>query len=68
MKKPSSPAELASSAPISAKSCSTSVTKLFVLITSIPAQSIIHLLGNPNFEVLRHDICFPLYAEGDKKI
>jgi UDP-glucuronate decarboxylase len=26
-------------------------------------QNIVHLLGNPYFEVLRHDITFPLYVE-----
>ncbi len=25
-----------------------------------------HLLGNPNFEVLRHDVTFPLYVEVDE--
>lgn len=28
--------------------------------------NIIHLLKNPMFEVLRHDICFPLYVEVDE--
>lgn len=28
--------------------------------------NIAHLLRNPNFEVLRHDICFPLYVEVDE--
>lgn len=28
--------------------------------------NIIHLLSNPMFEVLRHDICFPLYVEVDE--
>jgi len=28
-------------------------------------SNIAHLLSNPRFEVLRHDICFPLYAEVD---
>jgi len=28
--------------------------------------NIAHLLENPYFEVLRHDICFPLYAEVDE--
>ena len=28
--------------------------------------NIAHLLGNPYFEVLRHDICFPLYVEVDE--
>ncbi|HEX8949918.1 MAG TPA: UDP-glucuronic acid decarboxylase family protein [Dissulfurispiraceae bacterium] len=28
--------------------------------------NIIHLVGNPLFEVLRHDICFPLYVEVDE--
>lgn len=29
-------------------------------------RNIIHLLGNPYFEVLRHDITFPLYVEVDE--
>ncbi len=29
-------------------------------------DNIAHLLGNPFFEVLRHDICFPLYIEVDE--
>jgi len=29
-------------------------------------QNIINLLDNKNFEVLRHDICFPLYLEVDE--
>jgi UDP-glucuronate decarboxylase len=29
-------------------------------------DNIAHLLGNPNFEALRHDICFPLYVEVDE--
>jgi UDP-glucuronate decarboxylase len=28
--------------------------------------NIVHLLSNPYFEVLRHDICFPLYVEVDE--
>ena len=28
--------------------------------------NIAHLLGNPYFEVMRHDICFPLYMEADE--
>ncbi len=28
--------------------------------------NIAHLIGNPCFEVMRHDICFPLYAEIDE--
>jgi len=28
--------------------------------------NIVHLLQNPNFELLRHDICFPLYVEVDE--
>ncbi|SRR5579884_771006 len=28
--------------------------------------NIVHLLSNPYFEVLRHDICFPLYIEVDE--
>src|SRR6185503_17441339 len=29
-------------------------------------QNVGHLLGNPAFEVLRHDITFPLYVEVDQ--
>lgn len=29
-------------------------------------QNIAHLMGNPNFEVIRHDVCFPLYVEVDE--
>ena len=29
-------------------------------------QNIKHLLGNPNFEALRHDVTFPLYIEVDE--
>ncbi|MGD0884066.1 MAG: UDP-glucuronic acid decarboxylase family protein [Thermodesulfovibrionales bacterium] len=29
-------------------------------------ENIAHLLANPYFEVLRHDICFPLYVEVDE--
>jgi UDP-glucuronate decarboxylase len=29
-------------------------------------SNIAHLLSNPYFEVLRHDICFPLYVEADE--
>jgi len=29
-------------------------------------QNIIHLLDNPYFEVIRHDVCFPLYVEVDE--
>ena len=29
-------------------------------------QNIAHLLGNPRFELLRHDITFPLYVEVDE--
>src|SRR6202007_1305402 len=28
--------------------------------------NLIPLLGNPRFEALRHDICFPLYVEVDE--
>jgi UDP-glucuronate decarboxylase len=28
--------------------------------------NVAHLLGNHNFEILRHDICFPLYIEVDE--
>ena len=29
-------------------------------------MNIVHLLSNPCFEVIRHDICFPLYVEVDE--
>ncbi len=29
-------------------------------------QNIFHLLDNPYFEVIRHDVCFPLYVEVDE--
>jgi len=29
-------------------------------------DNIVHLLDNPYFEVIRHDICFPLYVEVDE--
>lgn len=29
-------------------------------------QNILHLLANPHFEILRHDITFPLYVEVDE--
>jgi len=29
-------------------------------------QNIAHLLANPYFEVIRHDVCFPLYVEVDE--
>ena len=29
-------------------------------------NNIAHLIGNENFELLRHDICFPLYVEVDE--
>jgi len=29
-------------------------------------QNIVHLLGNPYFEIVRHDITFPLYLEVDE--
>ncbi|WP_207260967.1 UDP-glucuronic acid decarboxylase family protein [Desulfovibrio sp. Huiquan2017] len=29
-------------------------------------DNILHLLRNPRFEVLRHDVCFPLYVEVDE--
>ncbi|MGH6738202.1 MAG: NAD-dependent epimerase/dehydratase family protein, partial [Bradyrhizobium sp.] len=25
-----------------------------------------HLLDNPRFEIIRHDVTFPLYVEGDE--
>ncbi|MDN5863230.1 MAG: SDR family oxidoreductase [Salinisphaera sp.] len=28
--------------------------------------NVVHLLGNPFFEVMRHDVCFPLYVEVDE--
>ena len=29
-------------------------------------QNIAYLLNNPYFEVIRHDVCFPLYVEVDE--
>jgi UDP-glucuronate decarboxylase len=29
-------------------------------------DNIAHLLGNPHFEAMRHDVCFPLYVEVDE--
>jgi len=29
-------------------------------------QNVAHLLANPLFEVMRHDVCFPLYVEVDQ--
>ena len=29
-------------------------------------RNISHLLGRKNFEVIRHDVCFPLYVEVDE--
>ncbi len=29
-------------------------------------DNIVHLMSNPYFEVMRHDICFPLYVEVDE--
>ncbi len=29
-------------------------------------DNIAHLLGNSNFELMRHDVCFPLYVEVDQ--
>jgi UDP-glucuronate decarboxylase len=29
-------------------------------------DNIIHMLSNPHFETMRHDICFPLYVEVDE--
>jgi len=28
--------------------------------------NIAHLIGNPRFELMRHDVCFPLYVEVDR--
>ncbi len=29
-------------------------------------ENIVHLIANPLFEILRHDVCFPLYVEVDE--
>jgi UDP-glucuronate decarboxylase len=29
-------------------------------------QNVEHLLANPAFELIRHDVCFPLYVEVDQ--
>ena len=34
--------------------------------TSPAASNIVHLLRNPHFEVMRHDVTFPLYVEVDE--
>lgn len=31
-----------------------------------PKDNIIHLIGNPRFELIRHDVTFPLYVEVDE--
>lgn len=31
-----------------------------------PKDNIIHLIGNPRFELMRHDVTFPLYVEVDE--
>jgi len=31
-----------------------------------PKDNIVHLIGNPRFEVMRHDVTFPLYVEVDE--
>ena len=31
-----------------------------------PKQNILHLMGRPNFEFIRHDVTFPLYLEIDE--
>ena len=31
-----------------------------------PRDNILHLLGNPRFELMRHDVTFPLYVEVDE--
>ena len=29
-------------------------------------QNLVHLLSNPNLEVMRHDVTFPLYVEANQ--
>jgi len=29
-------------------------------------SNVVHLLGNPHFELMRHDVTFPLYVEADR--
>ena len=29
-------------------------------------RNVAHLMDNPNFELIRHDVCFPLYLEADQ--
>lgn len=29
-------------------------------------DNVAHLMGNPHFELMRHDVCFPLYVEVDE--
>jgi len=31
-----------------------------------PRDNIVHLIGNPRFELMRHDVTFPLYVEVDE--
>ena len=31
-----------------------------------PKDNIVHLIGNPRFELMRHDVTFPLYVEVDE--
>ena len=41
--------------------------KFFVLTTfTLEKKNISKLLDNKNFELIRHDICFPLYLEVDE--
>ena len=42
--------------------------KFFASITSSPAPeaNVEHLLGHPRFELIRHDVSFPLYVEVDE--
>lgn len=37
-----------------------------ILVTGDGRQTISHLLGHTQFEVIRHDITFPLYVEVDR--
>lgn len=39
------------------------VSTIFILATE---ENISHLLGHPRFELIRHDVTFPLYVEVDQ--
>ena len=63
-----SPAAPASSARICASGCSPSGHDVLCVDNYFTGRkdNIAHLLGNPHFEVMRHDVTFPLYVEVDE--